>query len=96
MAIEALYPSRRYPQRNNPLFRRERRRRRLMVTLAIIFCALAMAMFRISPNEAAAEGRPMAALRTVAAVSKPAPHIRIIPLYKIPPEQAGGFFLYQY
>ncbi|MGP8233238.1 MAG: hypothetical protein ACLQL2_11345 [Methylovirgula sp.] len=92
MAIEALYPSRRYPQRDNPLFRRERRQGRLMIAFAIIFCALAMAVFRISPNEAAAEGRPTAAPRTVAAVSEPAPHIRVIPLYKIPPEQAGGLF----
>ncbi len=96
MAIEALYPSRRYPNRNNPLLRRERRRGCLMVALAVAFCVLALAVFRISPNEAAAEGRPTAP-RTVAVAAAPRPvrHIRIIPLYRIPPEQ-GSLFAYQY
>lgn len=66
-----------------------------MVMLALAFCVLAVAVFRISPNEAAAEGRPVAAPRMVAAVPRLAPHIRVIPLYKIPPEQ-GSFFAYQY
>ncbi len=95
MAIEALYPSRRHPNRNNPLLWRERRRSRLMVVLAAAFCVLALAVFRISPNEAAAQGRSMTPPRMATAASKPAPHIRVIPLYKIPPEQ-GSLFAYQY
>ncbi len=95
MAIEALYPSRRHPQRNNPLFRRERRRRRLIVILALGFCIIAMGVFRISPDEAAAAARPPAVHRLALAASKLARRIRVIPLYVIPPEQMGAIFSYQ-
>ncbi|REF87604.1 hypothetical protein DES32_1227 [Methylovirgula ligni] len=66
-----------------------------MVVLAVAFCALVLAAFRISPNEAAAEGRSLTPSRMATTASKPAPHIRVIPLYKIPPEQ-GSLFAYQY
>lgn len=95
MAIEALYPSRRFPQRNNPLFRRERRRQRLIVALALIVCALSMAALRIMPNEAAAEARLPIARQAVLPMPQSHRHIRVIPLYSIPPEQAAGILSYQ-
>lgn len=92
MSIEALYPSRRYPQRDNPLLRRERRRQRVIAGMALGFCMISMAALRISPNEAAAEARtPM--VQKVAIVTMPSHHhIRVIPIYNIPPEQRGGVF----
>ncbi|WP_297296339.1 hypothetical protein [uncultured Methylovirgula sp.] len=95
MAIEALYPSRRYPQSNNPLLRRERRRQQQIAALALVLSALSMAALRVVPNEAAAESRAPAVQR--AATMMPQPHrpIRVIPLYTIPPEQAAGIFSYR-
>jgi hypothetical protein len=95
MSIEALYPSRRHPQHNNPLLRREQRRQRVIAGMALGFCLVAMAALRISPNEAAAEARlPLA--QKAAVVAAPAhPHIRVIPLYDIPPEQRGAMFAVQ-
>jgi hypothetical protein len=95
MSIEALYPSRRHAQRDNPLFRRDRRRQGVIVTLALCFFAVSMAALRISPNEAAAEARLPAVTNTVVAAPPAHRHIRVIPLYNIPPEQAGGIFAYQ-
>jgi hypothetical protein len=95
MAIEALYPSRRFPQRDNPLFRRERRRQRLIVALALVVCAVSMVALRIMPNEASAAARPLVARQAVAATPQSHRHIRVIPLYAIPPEQAGGILSYQ-
>ncbi|MEW6435931.1 MAG: hypothetical protein AB1508_02025 [Pseudomonadota bacterium] len=94
MAIEALYPSRRFPQRDNPLLRRERRRQRLIVALALVVCALSMVALRIVPNEAAAAAR-LVAHQAVAPMLQSHRHIRVIPLYTIPPEQAGGILSYQ-
>jgi hypothetical protein len=91
MSIEALYPSRRYPQRDNPLLRRERRRQRVIVALAVGACLISMAALRIVPNEAAAEAR-LPVTQKVATAAVPARHIRVIPLYNIPPEQRGGMF----
>jgi hypothetical protein len=95
MAIEALYPSRRYPQRNNPLFRRERRRHRWIVATALVFCVLSMAVFRMTPTEASAAARPGSRAHIAALTAKPARHVRVIPLYNIPPEQANGLMAYQ-
>ena len=89
MAIQALYPSRRYPQRDNPLLRRERRRQRLIFAAALAFSAVTMAAFKIVPNDASAESRPHMA-RLIQPQSHR--HIRVIPLYQIPPEQADGIF----
>jgi len=94
MAIEALYPSRRFPQRNNPLLRRERRRQRLIVALALVVSALSMAALRIMPNEAAAEARPPVAPAAPATSPSHRP-VRVIPLYTIPPEQAGWILSYR-
>jgi len=58
----------------------------MIVGLAILSCVVALALFRVSPNDAAAEARSGIVLRA----SKPVPHIRIVPLYKIPAEQAVG------
>jgi hypothetical protein len=92
MSIEALYPSRRHPQNNNPLLRREHRRQRVIAALALGFCVVSMAALRISPNEAAAEARLPIAPK-IAIVAVPAHrHIRVIPLDNIPPEQRGGVF----
>jgi hypothetical protein len=91
MSIEALYPSRRYPQRDNPLLRRERRRQRVIAALAIGLCVISMAALRIVPNEAAAEAR-LPVVQKIATAIAPAHHIRVIPLYNIPPEQRGGMF----
>jgi hypothetical protein len=91
MSIEALYPSRRYPQRDNPLLRRERRRQRVIVALAVGASLISMAALRIVPNEAAAEAR-LPVTQKVATAAVPARHIRVIPLYNIPPEQRGGMF----
>jgi hypothetical protein len=91
MSIEALYPSRRYPQRDNPLLRRERRRQRVIVALAVGASLISMAALRIVPNEAAAEAR-LPITQKVATAATPARHIRVIPLYNIPPEQRGGMF----
>jgi len=66
-----------------------------MIALALAFCVLAPALFRISPNEAAAEGRRAAAPRISVNAPRLARHIRVIPLYRIPPEQ-GSLFAYQY
>jgi len=90
MSIEALYPSRRYPQRNNPLLRREQRRRRLVAAAALMTCLLGMAMFRISPNEASAAARLESVTPAAPVALASAGHIRVIPLYHIPSEQAGG------
>jgi hypothetical protein len=95
MAIEALYPSRRFPQRNNPLLRRERRRQRLIVALALVVCALSMVALRIVPNEASAAARPPVAHKAAPATPQSHRPIRVIPLYTIPPEQAGGILSYQ-
>ena len=91
MSIEALYPSRRHPQRDNPLLRRERRRQCVIVALALGFCVISMAALRISPNEAVAEGRMPLVQKTVVVAAPVHHHIRVIPLY-IPPEQRGGVF----
>jgi hypothetical protein len=92
MSIEALYPSRRYPQRGNPLLRRERRRQRVIVGLALGFCLISMAALRISPNEAAAESRLAPEHKAAVVIAPARHHIRVIPLYNIPPEQRGGVF----
>ena len=91
MSIEALYPSRRYPQRDNPLLRRERRRQHVIAALAVGLCVISMAALRIVPNEAAAEAR-LPVVQKIATAAAPAHHIRVIPLYNIPPEQRGGMF----
>jgi hypothetical protein len=93
MSIEALYPSRRYAQRNNPLFRRELRRHRLTVAAALGFCLLVVGVFRIFPDDASAAGR--IETPTHVTTAQPVKHIRVIPLYHIPPEQAGGAVSYQ-
>lgn len=88
MSIEALYPSRRYPQQNNPLLRRAPRRHGLIVALALVACGLGMVLLRISPTPASAAGHIRPALQTAPFVS--VHHIRVIPLYHVPPEQAGA------
>jgi hypothetical protein len=93
MSIEALYPSRRYVQRNNPLLRREQRRHRLIVAAALGFCLLVVGVFRIFPDDASAAGRTQNP--THVAIVRAVHHIRVIPLYNIPPEQAGGAPSYQ-
>jgi hypothetical protein len=95
MTIEALYPSRRHPQRNNPLLRRERRRQRLIVAAALAFSAVGAVALRLTPNEASAESRPEIAPRAALVTPHPHHHIRMIPLYHVPPEQAGGILAYQ-
>jgi hypothetical protein len=90
MSIQALYPSRRYPQRNNPLLRREQRRRRLIAVAALMSCLIGMAMFRISPNEASAAARLESMTPAAPVALASTRHIRVIPLYHIPSEQAGG------
>jgi hypothetical protein len=91
MSIEALYPSRRYPQRDNPLLRRERRRQRVIVALAVGASLISMAALRIVPNEAAAEAR-LPVTQKIATATAPERHIRVIQLYNIPPERRGGMF----
>jgi hypothetical protein len=54
MAIEALYPSRRQSRRNNPLFARERRMRRLAVLTAVGLSLIGWAGLRSAPAGAAA------------------------------------------
>jgi hypothetical protein len=93
MSIEALYPSRRYVQRNNPLLRRELRRHRLIVAAALGFCLLVVGVFHIFPDDASAAGRTENPTQVTAV--QPVKHIRVIPLYHIPPEQAGGALSYQ-
>ncbi len=92
MSIEALYPSRRHPQHDNPLLRRERRQQHVIAALALGFCVISMAALRISPNEAVAEARMPVVEKTVVVETPVHHHIRVIPLYNIPPEQRGGVF----
>ncbi len=92
MSIEALYPSRRHPQHDNPLLRREHRRQRVIVALALGVCVISMAALRISPNEAAAEARMPGVQKPVIVTAPVHHHIRVIPLYNIPPEQRGDVF----
>jgi hypothetical protein len=51
-----------------------------------------MAALRISPNEAVAEARRPVVQKTVVVEAPVHHHIRVIPLYNIPPEQRGGVF----
>ena len=88
MAIEAPYPSRCYPQPDNPLLRRERRRQWLIAASALVVLAASMSALKIVPNDAAAESRS----RIAQPATQPHRHIRVIPLYNIPPEQADGIF----
>jgi hypothetical protein len=58
MAIEALYPSRRQSQRNNPLFARERRLRQLGLALMIGAGFLSFLALRAGPAGASPEAIP--------------------------------------
>jgi hypothetical protein len=89
MAIEALYPSRCQSQRHNPLFARERRRKRLIALLALGFGLFCFVGLRIPPGPAQASG---VSLRAVAQAVPAAPKrkVRIIPLYNIPSNQELG------
>ncbi|HKH80309.1 MAG TPA: hypothetical protein VKA03_01605 [Methylovirgula sp.] len=87
MAIEALYPSRRQSMRHNPLFARERQRKRIIALFALGFGLLCFAGLRIPPSPAQAG---TARLHSVAEAAPVAPKrkIRIIPLYAVPSDQA--------
>ncbi len=93
MSIEALYPSRRHPQHDNPVLRRERGSSAVIAALALGFCLISMAALRISPNEAVAEARMPIVQKTVVVEAPVHHHIRVIPLYNIPPEQRAGVFV---
>jgi hypothetical protein len=87
MAIEALYPSRCQSQRHNPLFARERRRKKIIAIAAFgagLFCFV-----RIPPPPAQAS---TVSLHAVAQAVPAAPKrkVRIIPLYNIPSNQELG------
>jgi hypothetical protein len=83
MAIEALYPSRRQSQRHNPLFARERRRKKLVALLALGFGLFSFVGLRIPPGPAQASS---AGLHRIAQAAPAAPKrkVRIIQLYNIP------------
>ncbi len=83
MAIEALYPSRCQSQRHNPLFARERRRKRLASLLALGFGLFCFVGMRIPPGPPPASA---AGLHRVTRVLPAAPKrkVRIIQIYKIP------------
>lgn len=87
MAIEALYPSRRQSKRHNPLFARERRRKRIMTFCALGFGLFCMAGLRFPPGPAHAG---FIAHRTHMVSATPKRQIRIIPLYNIPSEQGNA------
>jgi len=92
MAIQALYPSRMQSQLHNPLFDRERRRRKIAIALSLGAGLIALVGLRIMPGDASAEVRapavrtlsvtPAATAVWVAQQRK----VRIIPLYSIPSE----------
>jgi hypothetical protein len=83
MAIEALYPSRCQSKRHNPLFARERRRKRILGVLALGFGLFCLAGLHIPPGPAQASSP---GLHRVAQVAPAAPKrkVRIIQLYHIP------------
>jgi hypothetical protein len=94
MPIEGLYPSRLQSQRHNPLFARERRRKRLIGLLALGFGLFAFVGLRIPPSPVQAS---TPAVQGPAEVTAPAVHViaqaastapkrkvRIIPLYAEP------------
>lgn len=86
MAIAALYPSRRHQShKNNPLFARERRQKRLIAILATGFGLLCFVGLRIPPGTAPAEAGT-ASVHAVAVALSAAPkrQVRIIPLYAEP------------
>jgi hypothetical protein len=83
MTIEALFPSRRQSQRHNPLFARERRRKRLLSLLALGFGLFCFVGLRIPPGPAQASS---VSLHRIAQAAPAAPKrkVRIIQIYKIP------------
>jgi hypothetical protein len=83
MAIEAFYPSRCQSKRNNPLFARERRRKKILGVLAAGFGVFCLAGLHIPPGPAQANSRD---LHRVAQAVPAAPkrNVRIIQLYHIP------------
>lgn len=86
MAIEALYPSRRQSRRHNPLFRRERRARRLTSALTLVLGISAVLLPRILPGNAATEtsvAKSESRLPIPAAMAQQRP-VRVIPLYHLP------------
>jgi hypothetical protein len=88
MAIEALYPSRRQSKRHNPLFVRERRRKRIITLFALGFGLFCVAGLRFPPGPAQASAVAHRVMAQAAPVT-PKRQIRIIPLYAIPSEQAN-------
>jgi hypothetical protein len=89
MAIEALYPSRCQSQRHNPLFARERRRKRIIAIAALgagLFCFVGL---RIPPTPAQASGLSLHAVAQ-AVPAAPKRKVRIIPLYNIPSDRELG------
>jgi hypothetical protein len=98
MAIEAFYPSRRQSRRHNPLFRRERRARRMGVALTLSFCLFGFYALRLGPSDAAAEGTTIVKAERILPASSGVPMlevrqisrkpVRVIPLYKIPEDAA--------
>jgi hypothetical protein len=82
MGIEALYPSRCQSQRYNPLFARERRRKRFVSLLALGFGLFCFVGLRIPP------GPPPASAASLHRIAQAAPvvpkrKVRIIQIYKI-------------
>ena len=90
MSIEALYPSRRFQSHaNNPLFARERRRRRLCIMVAVIGALSSLAVLQVMPFDAEAHNAPAAVVSAPAlpasAAATPRKAVRIIPLYSAAP-----------